>query len=242
MFAENSKKFLTAAVLIPLFFSACRFWQKPEAAPNPTSPVAGEIIGELPFSTKEPEIYQAEIISRIYANGENRERKIFTARNGMRRLTIFDVGEKTEISSLNVNDNLSLSISRPKKIYTEIIPKANVFNNSGDDFLTNEWLNAKSYAAFEKLEAENDLTKFRARLNDSENSEILIFIDEKLKIPVREEFYTIGGEQKTLTFSIEIKEFKLAADKNFFELPKDFRKVSPKEFQEILWREKFKNE
>lgn len=242
MFSGNTKKLLTAATLIPLFFSACYFRQKPEAAPpTPTPFVVDETSSELPFSTKEPEIYQAEIITRIYANGEKTERKIFTARNGTRRLTIFNLGEKTEISALNYGNDLLLSALPAEKIYTENNLAANASVNSSDDFLTTEWLNAKDDAAFEKLETENNLTKFRARLNDSENSETLIYFDENLKIPVRQEFYIIDNEQKTLEFSVEVNNFKTETDEKFFELPKDFRKVSAKEFQEIIWQEKLKN-
>ncbi|MGI9034897.1 MAG: hypothetical protein ACR2GD_02545 [Pyrinomonadaceae bacterium] len=234
MFSGNSRKILTAAIVLAIFFPACRFWQKTETA-APTPATIFETSRELPFSTTEPENYQAEIVTRIYANGEKNEFKIFTARSGNRRLTIFNVGEKTEISSLNLNDGAPLSISEPKKIYTENRLTATDFVNPTDDFLTIEWINAKAAAAFEKMATENNITKFRVRLNDSENSESLIYFDENLKIPVRQEFYKIDGGQKTLTYSVEVKNFKAETDENLFAPPKDFRKVSAKEFQEILW-------
>ena len=232
---------MTLAILLPLFLAACRFWQQPETtgAPNKNIAVVAPLISELPFSAGEPENYQAEIVSRIYSGDQEITRKSFTARNGLRRLTVFNVGEKTEISSLNLGGDSSFSIYPARKIYSENTLQANSPANSADNFPTNEWLNAENRAAFENLGTENNLTKYRVRLNDSANSEILIYIDENLKIPVREEFYTVSGAQRTLTFSTEIKDFKPQADEKFFEVPKGYRLVSPQEFQEVLWREKF---
>ncbi|MGI8467640.1 MAG: hypothetical protein ACR2N3_04235 [Pyrinomonadaceae bacterium] len=235
MFSENSRKILTAAIVFAIFLPACGVWQKTEnAAPTPAPAVLDEASRELPFSTKEPENYQAEIVISTFNSDEKSERKIFTARNGTRRLTIFNSGERTEISALNLDNNVSLSISQPKKIYTENKLTANNSVSPADDFLTTEWLNAETAATFEKLETENNLTKFRVRLNDSENSEILIYFDGNLKIPVKQELYSISGEQKTLTFSVEVRNFKTETDEKIFEPPKDFRKVSAKEFQEVL--------
>jgi outer membrane lipoprotein-sorting protein len=92
------------------------------------------------------------------------------------------------------------------------------------------------------LGTENNLTKYRVRMGDAENpnSEILIYVDEQIKLPVRQEFYSTSGEQKTLTFAVELKNFKTEADEKLFEVPKDFRKITPKEFQEVLRQERNK--
>jgi hypothetical protein len=96
---------------------------------------------------------------------------------------------------------------------------------------------------FENLGAENGLTKYRVRLKDmpKDASETLIYIDENLKIPVKQEFYTINGEQKILVFSMELRNLKLQTDDKLFELPKDYRKVSSNEFQKAIRLEQVKN-
>lgn len=216
--------------------------------PSPTPFVATDIKSEIPFSTKEPEIYQTEIINRTYAadadGGETQERKIFTARNGESRLTVFNPGQKGEIARLDLNAaGVTISIHRGKRIYTESSPGGGSGRDETNDFLTTEWLNQKQSAGFESLGTENGISKFRVRLGEAEktNSEILIYVDENLKLPVKQEFYSGGeGEQKTLTFSVEMKNFKPEAEAKLFELPKDFRKVTPKEFQEIIWQERLK--
>ena len=225
--------------MIPLFLAACRFWQPPQTvAPNKNVAATEQMSGELPFSTREPENYQAQIVSRIYSGEQQTTQKNFTARNGLRRLTVFNVGEETEISALDSGDGL-FSIYRAKKIYAENKAAGKFPAASENDFLTAERLNEKNIAAFENLGTENNLTRFRVRLNDSVNSEIVIYIDENLKMPVKEEFYTVSGKQRILTFSTEIRDFKPQADEKFFEVPKDYRLVSPKELEEILWQEKF---
>lgn len=238
MFSENSRKILTAAAISLIFFSACRLWQQKEnEVSNTNSSPPSEISVALPFSNKEPENYQAQIITRSFADDEQSERKIFIARHGNKRLTVFNQGEKSEIALLNLDDGASFSIDNEKKIYTENKSSAAVSENELNDFLTTEWLNAKTSANFENLGTENNLTKFRVRLGQSDNSEILIYVDANLKIPVREEFYKVSGEQKTMTFSVEIKDFKSQTDENFFVLPKDYRKVSASEFQETIRRD-----
>jgi hypothetical protein len=241
MFKSSAGKIFFASLLF--FASSCSFWRSGEtAAPSATPFVPGEMKSEIPFSTKEPEIYQAEIISQTFYNGETLERKVFTARNGEKRLTVFDAGKKNEIARLETGAGAALSLYREKKIYAESANNPAVSGDAASDFLTTEWLNQKTTAAFENLGAENDLTKYRVKLGDAENqnSEILIYVDEQIKLPVRQEFYSASGEQKTLTFTVELKNFKTEADEKLFELPKDFRKVTPKEFQEILRQERTK--
>lgn len=237
MFFRNSRKILLAACVISIFFPACRFWRKSENnITNSNTAATNEASEELPFSSKEPEIYQAEIVTQVYTSDEKSERKTLTARSGNRRLTIFNSGEKTETSSLVLGE-VSFSIFNDRKIYVEN-KSINSLTGGDEDFLTTMHLNEKTSSGFENLGSENNLTKFRARLGDSENSEILIYVDENLKIPVKQEFYKIEGDRKTLTFSVEIKNLKLSADEKLFDLPKDYRRVSPDEFQKILRREK----
>lgn len=242
MFKSSAGKLFFGFLL--LFNSACSLWQNNQnATPNPTPFVPTEIKSEIPFSTKEPDVYQAEIINQTFAGGnENTNRKIFVARKGESRLTVFDEGEKRETAILNSADGAAFSLYHSRKVYTENSTGADSSTQSGNDFLTTEWLNQKTSAAFENLGTENGLSRFRVKLGNAEttNSEILIYVDENIKLPVRQEFYSVSSEQKTLLSSVELKNFKTEADEKLFELPKDYRKVSAKEFQEIIWQERNK--
>ena len=200
--------------------------------------VSNEIGGNIPFVNKEPENYQAEIVTQIFTGEEKSERKILTMRSGARRLTIFDAGEKNEVRLLNL-ENVSFSIFKEKKVYAENnLLSENI--ESGDDLLAANFLTGQTSGVFENLGTENNLTKFLVRSDESEKSETLIYFDENLKIPVKQEFYKIENGQRILTFAVETRNFKIEIDEKSFELPKDYKKVSQKEFGEIIRREELK--
>lgn len=224
MFSSKSLKFILIFTLACA--SSCKYWQNSansnsQATPN-TTPEIAEIQSEIPFSTKEPEIYQAEIIIK----NEGEEDKTFIAKSKGRFFS-----RNGDVATLQMDANKSFLINFAKKIYVENIGKsAAKIENSGEtlnDYLTTEWLNQKTEAKFESLGIENGLSKYRTSF---EASETLIFVDENLKIPVRQEFYSIEGETKNLTYSIELQNLKLIADESLFEVPKDFRKISIEEF------------
>ncbi|MDQ3799549.1 MAG: hypothetical protein M3384_08870 [Acidobacteriota bacterium] len=249
MFSSNPAKLFHLVLFFSICFSAScsRFWgggNEDSDAADRKPFIAREIQSGIPFSTREPEVFQGEIVVTSFINGEKSERKTFVARSGGRRILIFAAGEKAEVSFLQLDEAGSFSISREKKIYTEnvanmaspAVPGGETF----DDFLTAARLSAKASAAFESLgAAENGLTGFRVRLDDSDASEVLIYVDENLKIPVRQEFHSRAApgepQQKTLLYAVELRNFQLQADENLFAPPpKDFRKVSREEFDKIV--------
>lgn len=242
MFLPKSIKIF--AVCAALFAASCGYWQGNSGTNSASAPfVAEEAKNGIPFASKEPDVYQAEIVLTNYAGGEKSERKIFTARRGAK----FRCDYENEISFLQSDENTKFTLHNGKKIYAESRTNSGGTGEAGDalkDFLIAEWLNEKRGATFENLGAENGLTKYRVNLEEAPNkdSETLIFVDENLKIPVRQEFYTTSGEQKFLVFSMEIRNLKLEADDKLFELPKNYRKVSSNEFQKIIRQEKLKNE
>jgi hypothetical protein len=234
-----------SVVFVALFCQSCSLWQSSESGNTNalTAPFATqELKDKIPFSNKEPDVYQTEIVLTNYFGGEKFERRSFTARNGAK--SRFDYENK--ISFLQLNEHEKFLIHSSKKIYAVSQTNSGVESETGDQikiFLTTEWLNDNRRATFENLGAENNLTKYLVRLEDAPkiNSEILIFVDGNLKIPVRQEFYTVNGEQKILVFSMELQNLKLETDDKLFEVPKDYRKVSSNEFQNAIRQEKVKS-
>lgn len=210
-----------------LFASACSFFQsQPDAEKLPTPFVAEELKSVIPYATKEPTIYQTEIV--VTAN--RTEDKFFTARNEENRLTVFNYQTESETSVLQIGNGQTFIIAANRKIYTE--KDASAKSETADDFFTAEWLNQKTDATFETLAPENNLARYRVSLDDAANSEIIIYVDRVIGLPVRQEFYSVAGEQKTLTLTTELRNFNAQTEAKFFEVPKDFRKVSSKEFYE----------
>lgn len=233
MFSINLFKviFLFALLCSP----SCRLWQdKTDATPTPTPFTAEELESEIPFPTKEPESFQTEISVAVVGGAEE---KFFAAKSGTSRLIVFNYQEEDETMFLQTGENQNFSVARRRKIYAEIPPGFTAAETESiNDFLTADLLNRKADAKFERLAAENNLVRYRVRLDDAQKSEIVIYVDEEIGLPVKQEFYSVAGEQKNLTLTVTLNNFSLQPGADVFEVPKDCRKVSIKEFTEILRR------
>lgn len=229
MFSSNLIKFCATFALLSTLFSGCGLWQKTTDANRSQTPtVADDLKSEIPFASKEPEQFQTEIV--VSANGT--ERKTLIARNGAKRRYDFNAGAKNQVTNLETDKNYLLLTD--KKIYAE---NDSAQTNAADDwqnFLTTEWLSEKPDARFEKLETTENRTRYRVRFGEDALSEVLIYVDEQIGLPVKQEFYSTVGEQKTLTYSVEMKNFKQQTDESLFGIPADYRKISAEEFRKIL--------
>jgi len=235
MFSSNLTKFFAVPALIFTFFSGCGLWQsKNDSNSSPTSPaVADELKSEIPFTTREPERFEAEIVVRT----GGAERRTFIARSGAQRRWDFNYGAPHQITNLQTDKSYLLFPAR--KIYAENAPTAAApAPDDWTNFLTTEWLSAKTAASFEKLENDGNLAKYRVRLDESSGSEIVLYLDENSGLPVRQEFFSVSGEQRTLTYSFELQNLKFEPGADLFIVPADFKKVSAEEFGQILNGEK----
>ncbi|MBS1797228.1 MAG: hypothetical protein JSS81_25605 [Acidobacteria bacterium] len=235
MFSFNFTKIPVVFGLLAILFSGCGFWKKTtDAEPSQNLPVSDDLKSEIPFSTREPERFQAEI---VVTTGEI-ERVTLTARSGANRRYDFNYGTKNQLTSLQADKNYLLLPE--KKIYAEATAPPPAAADDWANFLTTEWLSEKSAASFEKLETTGNLTKYRVKPGANETAEILIFVDEKLGLPFKEEFY--GGEagQKTLLYTVELRNFKPEPDDGLFAVPKDFRKVPVDELRRTAAKEESK--
>lgn len=226
MILSNPVKSFLLALAILTFCFGCRFCQNPaNTNTSPGSQGFPEDKSDLPFSTREPEVYQARIV--VTAGGV--ERVTFVAKNGKLRRCEYNFGEKDTAVWLMADREYLLLPG--KKIYAEQPPPAQDAQlSAGLDSLTVEWLNIRAASKFDDLGTENGLRKFSARLNDSEASEILLFIDEASGLPVRQEFYSISGERRDLLYSLQLQDLRLEAGDELFKIPGDYRKVSIEEF------------
>ena len=223
MLSTNYTKFLLFAVVAISHFSACRFWQ-----------TAGETTKSLteenqpkritPFSTKEPPVYQAEVITATYLNGQRFERKYFVAKRFGKNYIAFNVEDDNETAILERGDGKTFILNKKKKSYIE---RAEGYSSIERDelrsFLTTKWLNEKREAKFENLGNEKNLAKFRVTIDDSHKTEVLIFVNEKLNLPIRQEFYSISEGKRNLSYSIEVKNVRTQVSEKLFKLPDGYQ-------------------
>jgi hypothetical protein len=231
MFSSNLTKFFAFFALSFLLFSACRSVSDAGGANSSATPVADDLKSEVPFAGREPARFQAEIV----VTAGDTERRTFIARDGDARRWDFNFGAPNQLTNLQTDKNYLLWAAR--KVYTETsVGGQTAATDDWSSFLTTRWLSEKQPANFEKLETAENLTKYRVRLGDAAATEVFVYLDEKTGLPVKQEFYAVGGgEQKTLTYSSELKNLKLDADAQLFIVPADFRRVSTEEFWK-LWR------
>lgn len=228
MFLMKTLKNFLACVFI-FCLAACGFWRTSENTNANAPTISEETKSEIPFESKEPDAFQTEIIVTNFINGEKTEKIYFVAKNGNKILTVFNRGEKTEHSILN-DGAKTYFFDKENKTFreSENVSNAAFSPDETSEFLTTEWLNRKTGASFEKLQTENNLTNYRVRLGDSNDSEIILTYDETLKMPVKQEFYSVSGGEKNLTMTIELRNFQTPADEKLFVLPQDYKRAETK--------------
>ena len=212
MFLSNPAKILNATFILSLFFAGCGLWRRDE---NPTTTLALPSRNEFPFATREPEIFQAEVVSRA---GDS-ERRIAVARNGNRRRVDYDIGSENHRALLTTDKEYLVFFKRMS--YTE---RPLSGESSTGDEPASHLLNVRDYTDFEELGREGSVVRFRARINESAASDVLIFFDETIGMPVKQEFYSINGEGRELKYSVELRNFKTEVDPAMFQIPPGFRR------------------
>ncbi len=222
MFLSNLHRSFLLAVVCVMLMQGCGSTPTNE---NTTVTVIPEAKSGFPFATKEPEVYQGDQI----ING-NEAGRTFIARKGPYfRYEHFRDGSpsRTELKT----DKL-YSLDHVKKIYTEEpLDAANGFNMTGFDHFK-----GKEHLDFDIVDSEGGVVKYKVRQTDHMTDEILIYVDEKSGMIIRQEF---GGKPPgeggaPASFIYEIRNLKLDVEDAVFALPDGYRKVSAKEFRSLI--------
>ena len=214
MFLSNPVKIFHAVCVISMIFSGCSLWRRDGEAPVASDT---DTKSEYPFPTREPDVFQTKIVIRSGGT----ERRIFLARDHDRRRIDFDVDTDDHRAVVFGEKHYLLFFKR--KTYSE---QARGSNEGDSGSLYSPMINRRDYSEFEEVDRVGSTIEFRARINESAVSEVSIFFDEKIGLPVRQEFYSIEGNERTLRYLFELYEFSTSVDAALFQVPADFRKVS----------------
>lgn len=222
---SNLAIFLVFAMAILPGMQGCNWWNggastSTSAIPEPKS--------RIPYSAREPDRFRAVV---VVTTGEI-VRRTAIAKDGNNLRIDFDLGSERSLRMLRTDKNYV--ISDRDEIYAEQ-PSGSAFQ--GEEFisdLTTRLLHRRENTEFESLGVENELAKYRVRVNDSSSSESIIYVDERIGMPVISEYYSVNGESRELTYRMELQEFSVEVDPSSFELPKDHRKVPAAEFYRIV--------
>lgn len=188
-------------------------------------PSASEHATAVPFSTAEPERYQADVVVRTGTI----ERKFFIARDGERRRIDYDVDQKKHRAVLKTDRDYLIDIGR--KVFAVTRDGAVA---SADDESVLHLLNQRHNAEFTEVGSENGLSIYRAEIDGSPASEVVLYIDPATNLPMKQEFYSIEGDRREMMYSVEMSNVALEPEASVFEIPNGFREVSLVEFKRRL--------
>lgn len=193
-----------------------------------------------PFSTKEPDRYQA---TRIITSVEDKNgsvvtvsKRILIARDGDRRREEYASGANETVVYLETPEGRFV-LAPAKKLYADLNlavadPGSFTAPNDAADFSPERLLNeSPAVARYEKMGAETiegrATTKYRVTAVDTASgveSVTLIWIDDALGMPVRSETSSTASDH-TVKVTVELRDLKQTIDPGIFELPKDYLKV-----------------
>ena len=226
-------------------------WPQLFGAANNRKPTTSSNQVELssipPFSTKEPERYQATRVTTSVGGDAGQTpptvTKVLIARDGDRRREEYQTATNETLVYLETPQGRFI-LSPARKLYSDLnlAPDELDSVNSPDtpaDFSPERLLNeTRTRARYEKLGAETingrAATKYRVASLDTaggdatdETSAVsltLIWIDDALGLPIRSETSSTASDH-TAKLTIELRDLKQTIDPGIFELPKDYLKV-----------------
>lgn len=222
------------------------------AKTNSADEAAADENYQPPFPTEEPEKYQAKIVFAFKWDETEPnfvEQTTFVARVGANRRLDFEIAEGRQISRLETADGKRFLLVPQRKIYAEISGAAseNFAATIPEEYSLRHLLYSKpAEAKFQKIGVETidgkQLTKYLVdfgALREAENArtETAVWIDEELDLPVKTEITAIVDQKPSGAKSVaELKDFKIDVEPQIFAVPSDFRRISVKEIQEHLSR------
>jgi hypothetical protein len=180
--------------------------------------------GELPFSTKEPDVYQGN----FFVGTSDYQKHWFVAKKGGNwRIDFFDDNKK-EWSQLK-SDALYY-IDHKKKIYAA--EPQNVHTTVDSPYFTSilsGFFKNKENRQFEDLGEDGGLHKYRVRGSAAAKDESVLYVDVPSGVVVKQEFLAHNeqnGTESTMKYVYEIKDLSLNVDDSAFQLPADYKQVS----------------
>jgi outer membrane lipoprotein-sorting protein len=232
-----------------VFNSACGWWsaETPNANAN-TNVAKDETVTTPPFTTKEPESFQAKMVvtSSLGAQMPSPAPLVYeVARNGDKRRVEFEKeGEKVALIQ-TPSGQVVLNLS--KKEYAEFkqggkekggVDQPNA-NSTADNPLERILNQPPVGAKYEKLGQEEVngrmATKYRVTTRQAINTgeqneqvsiESFIWIDESLGMPIKSQTTYRGQNGRTASSTMEVRDIKLETPPaSMFEIPKGYKKV-----------------
>ena len=214
MFLSNPRQsFLLIAVCVALL-QACGSSQTKE---NKDISLTGETGREFPFSTKEPEVYQGDLM----VGSVDAQDHYFVARKGDKWR--YDVFRGAERSMSQIRSDKLYGVDHPKKIYWEMPEQKTGASDVND--MTRNFFRGHEYHDFDEIGREGTLIKYKVRDSGETKGNIIVTVDTASGVIVRHEF--MSQNKQDSNFVYEIKNLKMDVDDTIFAIPAGYQKVTP---------------
>jgi hypothetical protein len=231
------RKALICSSLALLIVASCRAQNDSPVTNNAPSDTV--VSATPPFQTKEPERYRAtRTITNVTADGKTNVITHSVAKDGERRRFEAEFVSKKMIF-LDVPEG-KLLLLPDEKVYADQSNGPPPGSSYEDESSPERLLHTDTAnSSYQKLGAElisgRKTEKYRVVVNAANaanvsSSETLIWIDEALGMPIRSETKSSDGSRSTM----ELSDISLEVDKNLFQVPDDYKKITAAELLQFL--------
>lgn len=206
---------------LTMAMTSCSYFGEKTAVEDDLVP---EELSSVPFPTKVPTRFSAQIVVTTYFGGKGIPRETFVARDGTKSVERFGQGEASDFSMLYNAEGEAYRIDHRLKTYTkQDRGKIETPKNALLKSMTSRWLNEKRSAVFKDLGVSNGIRKYEVEVDGAVETRIVVYIDEELKFPVKQEVYSIQKDSKDeLVYSVELKNISTEPKAEHFEIPKGY--------------------
>ena len=223
-------------IFVVLLVGACRSQKEPATTLNAASEIV--VSSTPPFQTKEPERYRATRTTTIVtADGKTVITKSSIARDGEMRRNESETASK-KIAYLDVPDGRFVLLP-DEKVYADLATGTDP--GSSDEDISPEGLlhEDETHTSYQRLGTEliggRNTDKYRIVVNSStpgsvSQSETFIWIDQRLRMPIRSETTSADGTKITT----ELSDVALEVDAGVFQIPSDYQKIAFTELRKRL--------
>ncbi len=210
-----------AKMFLPVFLAALSISCSGGSDSNSDTPAitGSDAERSIPFLTKEPDVYTATVEFSSLGRTEQK----FIAKKGRMRRIEHRVGTPQQL--VVIESDLRYVIDPLRKVYTILDDTAGTEEPEFVRDLTNQLLASREDAQFEKLSDSDGFERYKITLDSRLSSEIIIYVDPNLQMPVKQEYFSVNGNEKAATFSVIFKEVTLTADDSLFEVPSDHKRI-----------------
>ena len=215
MFLSNPRKSFLTVALCAVLLQACGGSQPKE---NKDISLTGGTKSEFPFSTKEPEVYEGDL---MVGSGDVQDR-YFVARKGDRWRC--DVFRGADLSMSQIHLDKMYVIDHQKKTYWETPASGPAADNVND--VTRNFFRGYDHRDFDEIGREGTLVKYKVRNSDGSRVDVIVTIDTANGLMVKEEF--LSPNKQGSDFVSEIKNLKMEVDDSVFDIPQGYKKVASK--------------